>query len=463
MNSASHSGFFEFIDGLSNLEKTRNFNVFTGYSLEPFANVLSKYGFDRRSASTLCRISVVGTNAKGSITHFLGEFFRLSGFKTGLYTSPHLISPLERIRIGSQNENFREVEERELDRLLSEWKTKGAESDLKTFSFFELFTLASFFFFEQESVEIQIYEAGLGGRLDATKLCNPDVVVLGSIGLDHKEILGNTKLQILREKLGICGSNTKSLFAIEQKEPELNEKIREFCSRNGIQCFIFSQTPADADYLSRNKNFSYQVFQNILNLEFFNKINEKNRNESESDFANKRETEFESTDHRTKLKNRFIKHPLAHYESRISLPPGRLAVLQDSPLLVFDPAHNPDAFFETLRSLKSTYPKSRFQVLAGILKDKDGNGIVEILRTAKAQSDITDFRILADAGFSLPPDCLPEESLDRSQFQERILSATQAQEPILVLGSFRLFPIVKELLDKNKRDRGKNERLKEEG
>ncbi|TGN01473.1 glutamate ligase domain-containing protein [Leptospira yasudae] len=462
MNSASHSGFFEFIDGLSNLEKTRNFNVFTGYSLEPFANVLSKYGFDRRSASTLCRISVVGTNAKGSITHFLGEFFRLSGFKTGLYTSPHLISPLERIRIGWQNENFREVEELELDRLLSEWKTKGAESDLKTFSFFELFTLTSFFFFEKESVEIQIYEAGLGGRLDATKLCNPDVVVLGSIGLDHKEILGNTKLQILQEKLGICGSNTKSLFAIEQKEPELNEKIREFCSRNGIECFIFSQTPVDADYLSRNKHFSYQVFQNILNLEFFQEINEGNKDES--DPANKRETELESNpEFPIKLKNRIEKYPLTHYENRISRPPGRLAVLQDSPLLVFDPAHNPDAFFETLRSLKATYPKSRFQVLAGILKDKDGNGIVEILRTAKAQSDITDFRILADAGFSLPPDCLPEESLDRSQFQERILSATQAQEPILVLGSFRLFPIVKELLDKNKTDRGKNERLKEEG
>ncbi|MCG6194550.1 bifunctional folylpolyglutamate synthase/dihydrofolate synthase [Leptospira sp. FAT2] len=452
MNSTSHSGFFEFIEGLSNLEKTRNFNVFTGYSLEPFANVLSKYGFDRRNASTLCRISVVGTNAKGSITHFLGEFFRLSGFKTGLYTSPHLISPLERIRIGSQNENFREVEERELDKMLSEWKTEGAESDLKTFSFFELFTLASFFFFEKESVEIQIYEAGLGGRLDATKLCNPDVVVLGSIGFDHKEILGNTKLQILQEKLGICGSDTKSLFAIEPKEPELDEKIREFCSQNGIECFIFSQTPVEGDYLSRNKNFSYQVFQNILNLELFREIDEGNK--YEIDLANKRKTELEfHPDFPIKLENRFIKRPFSYYEGRISFPPGRLAVLRDSPLLVFDPAHNPDAFFETLRSLKAAYPKSRFQVLAGILKDKDGNGIVEILRTAKAQSDITDFRILAEAEFSIPANCLPEETLNRSQFQERILSATRTQEPILVLGSFRLFPIVKELLDKNKTDR----------
>lgn len=133
MNSTSD--FFDFISGLSNLEKTRNFNVFTGYSLEPFANVLKKYGFDSRKESSLCRISVVGTNAKGSITHFLGEYFRLSGFKTGLYTSPHLISPLERIRIGDPTNPFRKATEKELNELLNEWKILGAETDLKTFPF----------------------------------------------------------------------------------------------------------------------------------------------------------------------------------------------------------------------------------------------------------------------------------------------------------------------------------------
>lgn len=238
----SDSDFLEFANGLSNLEKSRNFNVFAGYSLEPFTKTLKKFNFDQRNESTFCRISVVGTNAKGSITHFLGEYFRIYGFKTGLYTSPHLISPLERIRIGSQSQNFRNILTKELDQLLSEWKSLKAIEDLKSFSFFELFTCASFSFFEKESAEVQIYEAGLGGRLDATKLCNPDVVVLGVIGLDHKEILGNTKEEILEEKLGICTSNTKALFAIEQNEPQLNEKISSWCSQNGIHCNIITQT-----------------------------------------------------------------------------------------------------------------------------------------------------------------------------------------------------------------------------
>lgn len=129
------SDFFKFISQLSNLEKTRNFNVFTGYSLEPFAKVLNQFDLNKRNQSTLCRISVVGTNAKGSITHFLGEYFRLFGFKTGLYTSPHLISPLERIKIGTNAQAFRDIQTKELDQLLSEWKSLGAEEALKSFSF----------------------------------------------------------------------------------------------------------------------------------------------------------------------------------------------------------------------------------------------------------------------------------------------------------------------------------------
>lgn len=458
MNSTSD--FFDFISGLSNLEKTRNFNVFTGYSLEPFANVLKKYGFDSRKESSLCRISVVGTNAKGSITHFLGEYFRLSGFKTGLYTSPHLISPLERIRIGDPTTPFRKATEKELNELLNEWKILGAETDLKTFSFFELFTCASFRFFERESVEIQIYEAGLGGRLDATKLCDPDIVVLGSIGLDHKEILGNTKEEILKEKLGICTPNTKAVFAIEQTEPHLNDQIRSWCGQKGIACFIFPQTPSDASYLVRNKEFSFRVFQNILNLEWTSKIRARFetflKNENVSDDPGSDASVFASdssdspSDRNDWKKSKEPKRPdFRFYEKDISLPPGRLSVLQDSPLLVFDPAHNPDAFSETLKSLNSIYPKDRFFVLAGVLKDKDGNGILEILRTAKKNSKILDFRFLKDDGFALPSDCLAEESMDHEELFANLSIFKKSNQPSLVLGSFRLFPIVSEFLGKN--------------
>ncbi|AOP35215.1 bifunctional folylpolyglutamate synthase/dihydrofolate synthase [Leptospira tipperaryensis] len=412
-----NSDFFEFISQLSNLEKTRNFNVFSGYSLEPFENVLKKYEWNRRRKETLCRISVVGTNAKGSITHFLGEFFRLSGFKTGLYTSPHLLSPLERIRIGSQTEPFRQILKEELDVLLSEMEAQGAEADLKTFSFFELFTCAAFRFFEKNSVEIQIYEAGLGGRLDATKLANPDVVVLGSIGLDHKEILGNSKLEILEEKLGICSKNTKFLFAMEQKESELNLRIQKFCDQHKIVCETLKEEPLGADYLTRNRSFSLRVWGKITDL----------RKIGNSKF------EFNSLN-------------LAEVKNRVSPPPGRLTVLRNSPLLVFDPAHNPDAFSETFRSLDSLYPDKKFRVFTGLLRDKDGSGILEFLRNAKERGSIAGFYFLKEEGFHLPEDCRENEMISLREMNDLLKSSSNLFEPILVLGSFRLFPIVSGLI-----------------
>ncbi|EMM99772.1 bifunctional protein FolC [Leptospira noguchii str. 1993005606] len=428
----SDSDFLEFANGLSNLEKSRNFNVFTGYSLEPFAKTLKKFGFDQRNNSTLCRISVIGTNAKGSITHFLGEYFRIYGFKTGLYTSPHLISPLERIRIGTKSQNFRNVLTKELDQLLSEWKSLNAIEDLKSFSFFELFTCASFSFFEKESTEIQIYEAGLGGKLDATKLCDPDIVVLGVIGLDHKEILGNTKKEILEEKLKICTSNTKALFAIEQNEPELNEKISSWCSQNGIYCTIIPQTPSNRTYLKKNQIFSYQVFQNILKFDFFLKSTNK-----------KIDPEFPRSENVSLVSNTLS---FEIFEKYMTLPPGRLSTLRHSPLVVFDPAHNPDAFTETLQSLSFLFPSHKFRIYAGLLKDKDGNGILEILRKARNKSDILGFQFLKENGFVIPTNCHAEETISDYEFRSVLQRLDDSFEPILILGSFRLFPIVSNLL-----------------
>ncbi|MBM9579163.1 bifunctional folylpolyglutamate synthase/dihydrofolate synthase [Leptospira sp. 201903070] len=411
------SDFFEFISQLSNLEKTRNFNVFSGYSLEPFENILKKYGLDRRKKETLWRISVVGTNAKGSITHFLGEYFRLSGFKTGLYTSPHLISPLERIRIGSKSEPFRQILKKELDELLSEMEGRGAEHDLKTFSFFELFTFAAILFFENESVETQIYEAGLGGRLDATKLADPDVVVLGSIGLDHKEILGNSKVEILDEKLGICSKNTMALFSMEQKESKLNRRIEEFCNERKIVYEILKEEPSNADYLTRNRFFSLRVCERILGLK-----------------------EIKNSKSKTNVLN------FADVEALVSPPSGRLKILRNSPFLVFDPAHNPDAFLETFRSLHSLFPEKKFQVIAGLLKDKDGAEILELLRSAEKGRSIAGFRFLFEEGFYLPPNCKKTESISLDQMRATIRSNPGDADSILVLGSFRLFPIVLEMI-----------------
>ncbi|TGK32431.1 bifunctional folylpolyglutamate synthase/dihydrofolate synthase [Leptospira gomenensis] len=425
--------FFEFVSTLSNLEKTRNFDVFAGYSLSPYSNILNKYGWNSRSSSTLCRIGVVGTNAKGSITHYLGEYFRLTGFKTGLYTSPHLLSPTERIRIGSETEPFREIQETELDELLNESLHVGAEADLKTMSFFEFFTSAAFRFFEKEKIGIQIYEAGLGGRLDATKLAEPDVVILGSIGLDHAEILGRTKAEILNEKLGILSENTKVLYCLEQKEPELNEIVRTVAAKRKIEYNILPEKPANADYLTKNRNFSFRVYKNILNFEWMRRSSKESSAKNPSSPKPSAETAI--------LR-------VSESDPRVVAPPGRLNVVRNSPLLVFDPAHNPDAFRETLRSLKILYPSLRFRVYVGLLKDKDGETILKILRSTLNDGDlgISGFRFLDEEGFSVPNSCSFEEIENGSEFRRLLSQKEKESDPILILGSFRLFAIVRDFL-----------------
>lgn len=130
----------------------------------------------------------------------------------------------------------------------------------------------------------------------------------------------------------------------------------------------------------------------------------------------------------------------------MTLPSGRLSTLRHSPLVVFDPAHNPDAFTETLQSLSFLFPSHKFRIYAGLLKDKDGNGILEILRKARKKSDILGFQFLKENGFVIPANCQAEETISDYEFRSVLQRLDDSFEPILILGSFRLFPIVSSLL-----------------
>ncbi|WP_375577796.1 folylpolyglutamate synthase/dihydrofolate synthase family protein [Marivirga tractuosa] len=158
-------------------------------------------------------IHVAGTNGKGSTASFLASVLKESGYKTGLYTSPHLKSFTERMRI-----NGVPISEEEVIQYVE--KFKPIIKELKP-SFFELTTAMAFDYFAKEEVDIAVIEVGMGGRLDCTNVIQPEVSIITQIGLDHQQFLGDTLEEISKEKAGIIKENTPIVCSIIENELKL--------------------------------------------------------------------------------------------------------------------------------------------------------------------------------------------------------------------------------------------------
>lgn len=172
-------------------------------------------------------IHVAGTNGKGSTASFLASVLKESGYKTGLYTSPHLISFTERMRI-----NGTPISEKEVIQYVE--KFKPIIEELKP-SFFELTTAMAFDYFAKEEVNIAVIEVGMGGRLDCTNVIQPEVSIITQIGLDHQQFLGNTLEEITKEKAGVIKEKIPIVSSV--KENVLKLIIKEIAETKNSPFF----------------------------------------------------------------------------------------------------------------------------------------------------------------------------------------------------------------------------------
>ena len=143
-------------------------------------------------------VHVAGTNGKGSVSHMLASVFQEAGYKTGLYTSPHLVDFRERIRVNGQPASQEFVVDFVEDFI--RWNTSRGADEVLHPSFFELTTAMAFKHFADETVDIAVVEVGLGGRLDCTNIITPILSVITNISFDHTQFLGNTLSEIAAEK-----------------------------------------------------------------------------------------------------------------------------------------------------------------------------------------------------------------------------------------------------------------------
>lgn len=167
-------------------------------------------------------IHIAGTNGKGSCSHTIAAILQDAGYKTGLYTSPHLVDFSERIRV-----NGRPIEEDFVIRFVNEHKSFFEPLHP---SFFELTTAMAFMYFAEKEVDVAVIEVGLGGRLDCTNIINPDLSIITNISLDHTQFLGHTLSAIAKEKAGIIKENTPVIVG------EYTSETKEVFHSKAIEC-----------------------------------------------------------------------------------------------------------------------------------------------------------------------------------------------------------------------------------
>ncbi|MEO5984472.1 MAG: folylpolyglutamate synthase/dihydrofolate synthase family protein [Ferruginibacter sp.] len=317
--------------------------------------------------NTLTSIHVAGTNGKGSTCHMLAAILQEAGFKTGLYTSPHIKEFGERIRINGEMISKEFVVE-------FVEHTKNLCADINP-SFFEVTVAMAFSYFKKQEVDIAIIETGLGGRLDSTNIISPILSVITNIGFDHTEILGNTLAEIAKEKSGIIKENipivigeilkeTKEVFV--KAANEMNSPLH-LAEEN----FIIEYIDAEAGLLLCNiKIIETQVVEK-LRLDLTGVYQCKNARTVLSSIEVLRKSGFNIP------KEAFHKG-MENVRGLTGLS-GRWDVIQNKPSVIIDAAHNEDGIIQVVDQLHSTYPGATYHFILGFVNDKDIEGLLKLL------------------------------------------------------------------------------------
>lgn len=311
-------------------------------------------------------IHIAGTNGKGSTSHSLASVFQEAGYKTGLYTSPHLRDFRERIRINGEM-----IPENEVVDFIEKHKDKLEELEL---SFFEMTVALAFDYFRKEKVDIAIIEVGMGGRLDSTNVIKPELCVITNISLDHVKFLGENEEQIAAEKAGIIKPEIPVVIG-ETQEGSRDVFIKTAKEKNSPIFFADKIMDCRKD---NTYSLDYQQFDIYKNNESYLKElkypllgNYQKKNLATVICA------LDILRDSFKIEEKHIIDGLANVIKNTSLM-GRWQVINKNPLAIADTGHNVAGINEVNRQLAETkYNKLHF--VLSVVNDKDIDGILQLL------------------------------------------------------------------------------------
>lgn len=319
-------------------------------------------------------VHVGGTNGKGSTSHMLAAVLQSAGYKTGLYTSPHLRDFRERIRIDGEM-----ITEKEVIQFVEDHQQYIEELEP---SFFEVTIAMAFEHFAINHIDIAIIEVGLGGRLDSTNVIHPELCVISNIGYDHMDILGNSLNEIAAEKAGIIKLGVPLIISQRQNEVE-GIFINRALEMHSDHTFASDEWEI---FRSSTQNSSTE----FLKLEIRQKINTIapifNFDSLELDLTGSYQLKnlagVLSAIKRLRIKGYQIDDldvisALKEVKTLTGLM-GRWQTLDKDPLIICDTGHNEDGIWEVMKNINIT-PHQNLHMVIGMVKDKDISKILTLL------------------------------------------------------------------------------------
>lgn len=311
-------------------------------------------------------VHVAGTNGKGSSSHMLAAILQKAGYKTGLYTSPHLVDFRERVKI-----NGKPIPKADVVKFVGEHQAVFERIEP---SFFEWTVGLAFHYFEQQEVDVAVIEVGLGGRLDSTNVITPVACLITNIGMDHMNLLGDTLPKIAEEKAGIIKlrvpvtisqTQLEVISVFNAKAKELKAPI-EFADKNyKVLSAVHQKQLFSVELLHKKTNTKH-----TYKLDLQGTYQVKNLMGVLNTVEVLKQKGFI-------IETENIEAALAQVQKMTGLH-GRWETIHEKPLVIADTGHNEDGIKEVLENLKR-YTYKTLHVVLGVVNDKDISKILKLL------------------------------------------------------------------------------------
>lgn len=313
-------------------------------------------------------IHIAGTNGKGSTSHMLASILQEAGYKTGLYTSPHLKDFRERIKINGQM-----IPQEYVAEFISKYHT--AFDEIKP-SFFEMTVGLTFEYFSNQKVDIAIIEAGLGGRLDSTNVITPILSIITNISFDHMNLLGDTLPKIASEKAGIIKFNIP--VVIGETDNQTKEVFIQKANQQSTNIYF-----ADENFSIKNIS-EYNPLQNYFTADIYNGDNLVYKNimcglNGEYQYKNLLTVlqSIELVKEKLKISEKNIRNGILKVVENTGLM-GRWQIINKNPLAICDTGHNEAGISYVLKQINKI-PFEKLHFVIGVVKDKEVDKILEML------------------------------------------------------------------------------------
>lgn len=389
------------------------------YTLDGISTLLAHLKDPQKNFKSL---HIAGTNGKGSTAFMLAKILEGSGYKTGLYISPHLLKVNERIKINSID-----IDDNSLYRYLSKIDYIVSLDNTINPTYFDILTAAAFSYFSDESVDIAVIETGLGGRLDSTNIVIPEISIITDISKDHTAILGDNIPDIAGEKCGIIKQNIPVVTS--NTDTDALNVIKMFAEKNDSRFYSYNRNFFTDNERYETDHFVFDYSSDDykltdIHLSLFPDHQIKNAAVVITALNILKTHGF------TSVSDAVICQVLKHIEV-----PGRFQILSRVPMIIYDPAHNFEALNNLIDALQRYFPGKKLLFIISMMRDKADNNTIGLFKNL----DVI-YYLLNDQRAYIPVNNEFKNAVsDDNIIIELLKNNVKDESMIIFTGTFRLY------------------------